>query len=130
MSSLYAKLIQVIEKKITPMAGAVGQQKYVTSIRDGFITALPFMIVGSFMLVFIFPPFSPDTSWGFARAWLQFSLDHREALYPAYLRSGFLGPLPANWWCWLDAAAGFPFAAQQSHPFADYWANGRGTRGV
>lgn len=55
MSSLYAKLIQVIEKKITPMAGAVGQQKYVTSIRDGFITALPFMIVGSFMLVFIFP---------------------------------------------------------------------------
>lgn len=80
MSSLYAKLIQVIEQKITPMAGAVGQQNYVTSIRDGFITALPFMIVGSFMLVFIFPPFSPDTSWGFARAWLQFSLDHREAL--------------------------------------------------
>lgn len=59
MSSLYAKLIQVIEKKITPMAGAVGQQKYVTSIRDGFITALPFMIVGSFMLVFIFPPSRP-----------------------------------------------------------------------
>ncbi|AJF74596.1 MULTISPECIES: PTS sugar transporter subunit IIC [Raoultella] len=80
MSSLYAKLIAVIEQKITPMAGAIGQQKYVTSIRDGFITALPFMIVGSFLLVFIFPPFSPDTSWGFARAWLQFSLDHREAL--------------------------------------------------
>ncbi|HCR58873.1 PTS sugar transporter subunit IIC [Raoultella terrigena] len=80
MSSLYAKLIAVIEQKITPMAGAIGQQKYVTSIRDGFITALPFMIVGSFLLVFIFPPFSPDTSWSFARAWLQFSLDHREAL--------------------------------------------------
>lgn len=80
MSSLYAKLISVIEQKITPMAGAIGQQKYVTSIRDGFILALPFMIVGSFMLVFIFPPFSPDTSWGFARAWLQFSLDHRESL--------------------------------------------------
>ncbi|STV53434.1 PTS system protein [Klebsiella pneumoniae] len=38
------------------------------------------MIVGSFLLVFIFPPFSPDTTWGFARAWLQFSLDHRDAL--------------------------------------------------
>lgn len=57
MSSLYAKLIDVIERQITPMAGAIGQQKYVTSIRDGFITALPFMIVGSFLLVFIFPPF-------------------------------------------------------------------------
>jgi len=80
MSALYSKLISVIERKITPMAGAIGQQKYVTSIRDGFILALPFMIVGSFMLVFIFPPFPPDTSWGFARAWLQFSLDHRENL--------------------------------------------------
>ncbi|QGU88574.1 PTS sugar transporter subunit IIC [Erwinia sorbitola] len=80
MSSLYSKLISVIEEKITPMAGAVGQQKYVTSIRDGFILALPFMIVGSFMLVFIFPPFSPDTTWGFARAWLQFSINHRENL--------------------------------------------------
>ena len=31
------------------------------------------------MLVFIFPPFSPDTT-GFAQAWLKFSLDHRDAL--------------------------------------------------
>lgn len=37
MGSLYSKLIDVIEQKITPMAGAIGQQKYVTSIRDGFI---------------------------------------------------------------------------------------------
>ncbi len=79
MSSLYAKLIDVIERQITPLAGAIGQQKYVTSIRDGFITALPFMIVGSFLLVFIFPPFS-GYDVGFARARLQFSLDHRDAL--------------------------------------------------
>lgn len=59
MSSLYAKLIDVIERQITPMVYAIGQQKYVTSIRDGFITALPFMIVGSFLLVFIFPPSHP-----------------------------------------------------------------------
>lgn len=91
MSSLYSKLISVIEQKITPLAGAVGQQKYVTSIRDGFILALPFMIVGSFMLVFIFPPFSPDTSWGFARAWLQFSLDHRANLMlPYYFSMGIM----------------------------------------
>ena len=91
MSSLYSKLIAVIEQKITPLAGAVGQQKYVTSIRDGFILALPFMIVGSFMLVFIFPPFSPDTHWGFARAWLQFSLDHRASLMlPYYFSMGIM----------------------------------------
>ncbi|HEI8866328.1 TPA: PTS sugar transporter subunit IIC [Serratia odorifera] len=80
MGSLYSTFMSVIENKITPLAGAVGQQKYVTSIRDGFILALPFMIVGSFMLVFIFPPFSPDTTWGFARSWLRFSLTHRDSL--------------------------------------------------
>ena len=80
MSALYDKMVNVIERKVTPIAGKLGQQKYVTSIRDGFIAALPFMIVGSFMLVFIFPPFSSDTTWGFARAWLDFSETYREQL--------------------------------------------------
>lgn len=38
------------------------------------------MIVGSFMLVFIFPPFSPDTTWGFVQNWLSFSETYREQL--------------------------------------------------
>ncbi|MGR5488712.1 PTS sugar transporter subunit IIC, partial [Vibrio alfacsensis] len=70
MGAMYDKMVNVIEQKVTPIAGKIGQQKYITSIRDGFIAALPFMIVGSFMLVFIFPPFSAETTWGFARAWL------------------------------------------------------------
>jgi PTS system cellobiose-specific IIC component len=73
-------MVNLIEQKITPVAGVLGQQKYVTSIRDGFIAALPFMIVGSFMLVFIFPPFAADTTWGFARAWLDFSETYRDVL--------------------------------------------------
>ncbi|HBV77523.1 MULTISPECIES: PTS sugar transporter subunit IIC [Vibrio] len=80
MSSINDLLTNFIEQKVTPIAGRIGNQKYVTSIRDGFISALPFMIVGSFMLVFIFPPFSPDTTWGFARAWLDFSNEYREQL--------------------------------------------------
>ncbi|PWI32316.1 PTS cellobiose transporter subunit IIC [Vibrio albus] len=80
MSTLYDRMVGVIENKVTPIAGKLGQQKYITSIRDGFIAALPFMIVGSFMLVFIFPPFSPDTSWGFARGWLDLSEMYREQL--------------------------------------------------
>ena len=89
MSALYDKMVNVIERKVTPIAGKLGQQKYVTSIRDGFIAALPFMIVGSFMLVFIFPPFSADTTWGFARAWLDFSETYREQLMlPFNLRYG------------------------------------------
>ncbi len=80
MGAVYDKMVNVIEQKITPIAGKLGQQKYVTSIRDGFIAALPFMIVGSFMLVFIFPPFAADTTWGFAQAWLNFSETYRVQL--------------------------------------------------
>ena len=58
MSSLYQSMVAVIEQSITPLAAKLGQQKYVIAIRDGFTAALPFMIIGSFMLVFIFPPFS------------------------------------------------------------------------
>ena len=50
------------------------------AIRDGFTAALPFMIIGSFMLVFIFPPFSADTTNSFARGWLDFSETYREQL--------------------------------------------------
>lgn len=56
MNTLYDRFVSVIEQKISPLAGRLGQQKYIQAIRDGFIAALPFMIVGSFMLVFIFPP--------------------------------------------------------------------------
>ncbi|WP_368158273.1 PTS transporter subunit EIIC [Aeromonas sp. R10-2] len=80
MSSLYGMLVKLIEQQIGPLAGKLGQQRYVLAIRDGFIAALPFMIVGSFMLVFIFPPISSETTWGFARAWLDFSNTYRADL--------------------------------------------------
>jgi len=73
-------MVHVIENKITPLAGAMGSQRHVVAIRDGFLAALPFMIIGSFLLVFIFPPFSPDTQIGFCRAWLDLSLKYREQL--------------------------------------------------
>lgn len=38
------------------------------------------MIVGSFMLVFIFPPISTNTTFQFAKAWLNFSANYREQL--------------------------------------------------
>lgn len=80
MSSFYNFLVGIIEKRLAPMAGVIAQQRYVLAIRDGFIAALPFMIVGSFMLVFIFPPISSNTSFQFAKAWLNFSANYREQL--------------------------------------------------
>ncbi|HGM6858884.1 TPA: PTS sugar transporter subunit IIC [Serratia rubidaea] len=91
MTSLYQAMVNLIEQKVTPLAGSVGQQRHVIAIRDGFVSALPFMIIGSFMLVFIFPPFSADSSWAFARGWLNFSLQYREQLMlPFYLSMGVM----------------------------------------
>ncbi|MFC3912863.1 PTS sugar transporter subunit IIC [Pseudaeromonas sharmana] len=91
MSTLYDKFVQTIENQVSPLAGRLGQQKYIQAIRDGFIAALPFMIVGSFMLVFIFPPFSPETQWGFARAWLDFSARYQpQLLLPFQLSMGLM----------------------------------------
>ena len=68
MNSFYNFLVGIIEKRLAPMAGVIAQQRYVLAIRDGFIAALPFMIVGSFMLVFIFPPISSNTTFQFANS--------------------------------------------------------------
>jgi PTS system cellobiose-specific IIC component len=89
--SAYDKMVAMIEDTVTPLAAKLGQQKYITSIRDGFIAALPFMIVGSFMLVFIFPPFDPETKWGFARAWLDFAKTYQnQLLLPFQLSMGVM----------------------------------------
>jgi PTS system cellobiose-specific IIC component len=55
-----------IENRISPIAGRLSTQRHIMAIRDGFISAMPFMIVGSFLLVFAYPPFSADSSWGIA----------------------------------------------------------------
>ncbi|MDA0150012.1 PTS sugar transporter subunit IIC [Vibrio sp. LaRot3] len=67
---LYDMVLTFVEKHIAPLAVKVGNQPHVRAMRDGFIVAMPFIIVGSFLLIFRFPPFSPETKMGFARAWL------------------------------------------------------------
>lgn len=56
-------IFRFVENYISPVAGRISSQRHVMAIRDGFISAMPFMIVGSFLLVFAYPPFSPDTTW-------------------------------------------------------------------
>lgn len=65
-----------IENKIAPVAGAFASQRHVSAMRDGFIGGMPFMIVGSFLLVFAFPPFSPDTSFAFGQWWISMSQEY------------------------------------------------------
>ncbi|WP_095210404.1 PTS sugar transporter subunit IIC [Endozoicomonas ascidiicola] len=79
--SILSKLESSIEKWVAPLAGTLGQNRYLTAVKDGGLAALPFLIVGSFLLVFVFPPFPKDTTLSFARAWLDFSSNNFDTLF-------------------------------------------------
>ena len=56
-------IFRFVENYISPIAGRISSQRHVMAIRDGFISAMPFYDRRSFLLVFAYPPFSPDTTW-------------------------------------------------------------------
>lgn len=81
---LYDAIIGAVEKHIAPIAAKVGNQPHVRAMRDGFIVAMPFIIVGSFILIFAFPPFAEDTTFTFGRIWLDFATTHFDTIMMPY----------------------------------------------
>lgn len=50
------KLLDYLEKFLTPLARVIGENKYLIAIRDGFLLSTPLLIVGSvFLLIANFP---------------------------------------------------------------------------
>ncbi|WP_392339306.1 hypothetical protein [Moritella marina] len=54
--SLINSTMNFVERVIAPIAGKVASQKHICAIKDGFISTMPFLIVGSLLLVFANPP--------------------------------------------------------------------------
>lgn len=77
---IYDTIIGIVERHIAPLAAKIGNQAHVRAMRDGFIVAMPFIIVGSFILIFAFPPFDKETQNTFGRAWLDFAGNHFETI--------------------------------------------------
>ena len=93
-----------IENKISPIAARAGTQRHIMAVRDGFISAMPFMIVGSFLLVFAFPPFSPDTTFAFGQMWLAFSKNYfNEIMTPFNMSMGIMA-------CYISAGIAYNLA--------------------
>ncbi|MEA9391216.1 PTS sugar transporter subunit IIC [Acerihabitans sp. TG2] len=84
MSGITEKVFGIIEDTISPIAGKLSSQRHVMAIRDGFISAMPFLIVGSFMLVFAHPPFSANSSWAFAQWWLRMAVQYETVIMMPY----------------------------------------------
>lgn len=84
MSTLADSLFGVIENRISPIAARLSSQRHVVAIKDGFIASMPFLIVGSFMLLFSHPPFSATSQWGFAQWWLGIVSKYNDQLMMPY----------------------------------------------
>lgn len=58
------RFVAFLEKNLSGPMARLSEQRHLQAIRDGVISALPFIIVGSFFLILAFPPVPKD--WGFA----------------------------------------------------------------
>ena len=93
-----------IENKVSPIAARAGTQRHIMAVRDGFIGAMPFMIVGSFLLVFAFPPFSPNTTFFLGQWWNAMSKAYfNEIMTPFNMSMGIMA-------CYISAGIAYNLA--------------------
>ncbi|CDG99120.1 PTS system, cellobiose-specific IIC component (CelB) [Xenorhabdus bovienii str. puntauvense] len=89
--SFYTSLTRIVENHIAPIAGRIGSQRHIIAIRDGFISAMPFLIIGSIMLIVANPPFDAQTSSSFGQAWLAFAKTHWKTItMPFFMTMGLM----------------------------------------
>ncbi|MDO4434829.1 MAG: PTS sugar transporter subunit IIC [Cardiobacteriaceae bacterium] len=73
MSGLKQKLMDYMNNHIAPLAKRMENQPHIVAVRDGFIVVLPFLVVGSFIMIFLIPPFAENTQNWFGKGWWAFA---------------------------------------------------------
>lgn len=60
------KFNEIADRTLVPIAHKLGNQKHLSSIRDGMVVAIPLSILGGVCLIISTPPFKPETlpNWG------------------------------------------------------------------
>lgn len=79
-----SRIFASLETVMLPMAGKIAAQRHIMAIRDGFVTVMPFMIIGSFVLIFAYPPFDENNRFFLARGWLWFAAEYKQQLLTPY----------------------------------------------
>lgn len=69
---MYKTFMNKIEKVLTPLGTKLGNQRHLKAISNGMMFALPFIVIGSFFLIFANPPinmelYDPATANAFTR---------------------------------------------------------------
>ena len=78
------RMFSSLEQVMLPVAAKISSQRHIMAIRDGFIAVMPFMIIGSFILIFAYPPFSEDNQFFIARGWLYIAAEYKQQLLTPY----------------------------------------------
>ena len=73
MTTVSSRFIDFMNAHVAPVAKRMENQPHISAIRDGFIVVLPFLIVGSFIMILLIPPFDENTQNSFGQAWWSFA---------------------------------------------------------
>lgn len=71
-------LVEIIERWMVPISRYLTRSRYLIALRDGFQLAMPFVIVGSLCVPFLFPPVVSDAQSGLAGIWRFLTQDMRD----------------------------------------------------
>jgi PTS system cellobiose-specific IIC component len=56
--SLLERVIQFLERHLLPVVEVIAQQRHLQALRDGVVSTVPLLLIGSFFLICAFPPIS------------------------------------------------------------------------
>ncbi|CZQ92716.1 PTS sugar transporter subunit IIC [Trichococcus ilyis] len=57
------KLLQILEEKMTPIAVKLEQNRYLSAVKNSFMSAMPLLIIGSFFILLAYLPIPPYTDF-------------------------------------------------------------------
>lgn len=85
-------ILNRLDKILTPVGNKLGNQSHLQSLANGMLFGLPFLVVGSFFLIFANPPidmsrFNPNTANAFMQfmaTWKKFAVAHYDAITLPY----------------------------------------------
>ncbi|MCJ8343798.1 MAG: PTS transporter subunit EIIC, partial [Cetobacterium sp.] len=85
------KFMNLIEQKLMPVAAKIGQNRYLNSIKDGFVYTMPFLIIGSFILLIVNLPFTDPNTVLYMEWYTNLMASYKAALVqPFYVSMGVM----------------------------------------
>lgn len=83
--------MQFSEKYLMPLAGRMATNKHLTALKDGFVYSIPFLIVGSFVLLLVNLPFTDPASPIYMQWYVDLMAAHKANwVQPFYVSMGVM----------------------------------------